>query len=83
MGTDYPGSPNIQADLARLPLYTTYGGYAGFGQRFNRFEGLGFYERRVGRKLCQFADELSRLVLDDSFALAKCAILCNTRDRKD
>jgi hypothetical protein len=38
MGTDYPGSPNIQADLARLPLYTTYGGYAGFGQRFNRFE---------------------------------------------
>jgi hypothetical protein len=38
VGTDYPGSPNIQADLAHLPIYTTYGGYAGFGQRFNRFE---------------------------------------------
>jgi Putative beta-barrel porin 2 len=38
MGTDYPGSPNIQADLARLPIYTTYGGYAGFGQRFNLLE---------------------------------------------
>ena len=38
LGTDYPGSPNIQADLARLPIYTTLGGSAGIGQRFNRFE---------------------------------------------
>jgi hypothetical protein len=37
-GTDNPGSPNIQADLARLPIYTTLGGTLGFGQRFNRFE---------------------------------------------
>ena len=38
VGTDRPGSPNIQADLAHLPIYTTLGGSAGIGQRFNRFE---------------------------------------------
>jgi hypothetical protein len=38
LATDYPGSPNIQADLAHLPIYTTLGGSAGIGQRFNRFE---------------------------------------------
>ena len=38
VGTDRPGSPNIQADLSRLPVYTTFGGSLGFGQRFNRFE---------------------------------------------
>jgi hypothetical protein len=38
VGTDRPGSPNIQADLSRLPVYTTFGGSIGFGQRFNRFE---------------------------------------------
>ena len=38
LGTDYPGSPNIQAGLAHLPIFTTVGGSAGFGQRFNRFD---------------------------------------------
>jgi len=38
VGTDNPGSPNIQAGLARLPIYTTVGGSAGLGQRFNRVE---------------------------------------------
>jgi hypothetical protein len=38
LGTDYPGSPNIQADLAHLPIYTTLGGSAGYSQRFNRLE---------------------------------------------
>ena len=38
VATDNPGSPNIQADLAKLPIYTTLGGTAGIGQRFNRFE---------------------------------------------
>jgi hypothetical protein len=33
-----PGSPNIQADLAHLPIYTTLGGYGGFTQRFNHLE---------------------------------------------
>jgi hypothetical protein len=38
VATDRPGSPNIQADLARLPIYQTLGATAGIGQRFNRFE---------------------------------------------
>jgi hypothetical protein len=38
VGTDNPGSPNIQAGLAKLPIYTTLGATAGLGQRFNRVE---------------------------------------------
>jgi hypothetical protein len=38
VGTDNPGSPNIQAGLARLPIFTTWGGLAGLGHRFNRFD---------------------------------------------
>src|SRR5262249_17157329 len=38
VGTDNPGSPNIQAGLAKLPIYTTVGGTAGLGQRFNRVD---------------------------------------------
>jgi hypothetical protein len=38
VGTDNPGSPNIQAGLAKLPIFTTVGGTAGLGQRFNRVE---------------------------------------------
>jgi hypothetical protein len=38
VGTDNPGSPNIQAGLARLPIFTTWGGTAGLGHRFNRFD---------------------------------------------
>src|SRR5690606_10985760 len=38
LGTDNPGSPDIQAGLAKLPYYTTLGGSAGITQTFNRFE---------------------------------------------
>jgi hypothetical protein len=38
VGTDNPGSPNIQAGLSKLPIYTTLGGNVGLGQRFNRFD---------------------------------------------
>lgn len=38
VGTDSPGSPNIQADLRRFPIFTTIGGTAGVAQRFNRIE---------------------------------------------
>ena len=38
MSTDNPGSPNIQAGLARYPVYTTLGGTFGFDQKFNRLE---------------------------------------------
>ena len=38
IATDNPGSPNIQAGLARLPISTAVGGTVGVGQRFNRFD---------------------------------------------
>jgi hypothetical protein len=38
VATDNPGSPNIQAGLARYPVFATYGGTFGFDQRFNRLQ---------------------------------------------
>jgi hypothetical protein len=38
VGTDNPGSPNVQAGLERFPIYTTLGGSAGVLHRFNRVE---------------------------------------------
>lgn len=38
LSTDNPGSPNLQAGLAKLPIFTTVGGTAGVTQTFNRFE---------------------------------------------
>jgi hypothetical protein len=36
VSTDNPGSPNVQAGLARYPVYTTLGGSFGLDQNFNR-----------------------------------------------
>jgi hypothetical protein len=38
VGTDNPGSPNIQAGLAQYPLYATTGGTLGVEQNFNRLQ---------------------------------------------
>jgi hypothetical protein len=38
LATDYPGSPNIAADYARLPIYTDVGATLGVAQRFNRLD---------------------------------------------
>lgn len=38
VGTDNPGSPNLEAGLSKLPIFATYGGNAGLGQRFNRLD---------------------------------------------
>jgi hypothetical protein len=38
IGTDYPGSPNITAGLAKLPIVTTYGATIGYLHDFNRLE---------------------------------------------
>jgi hypothetical protein len=38
LSTDYPGSPNLQAGLAKLPVFTTASGTLGVTQRFNRLE---------------------------------------------
>ncbi len=38
VSTDNPNSPNLQAGLAKLPVFTSFGGTAGVGQKFNRFD---------------------------------------------
>ena len=38
VGTDNPGSPDVQAGQTRFPIFTTLGGSAGVTQRFNRVE---------------------------------------------
>jgi hypothetical protein len=38
LATDNPGSPNIQAGMAKYPIYTTLGGTFGIDQNFNRLE---------------------------------------------
>jgi hypothetical protein len=38
LSTEHPGSPNLQADLAKLPVFMTVGSAAGFTQRFNHLE---------------------------------------------
>ena len=38
LATDNPGSPNVQAGLARYPVYATFGGTFGFDQNFNRLQ---------------------------------------------
>ena len=38
VSTDNPGSPNVQAGLARYPIYTTLGGTVGVDQTFNRLQ---------------------------------------------
>ena len=39
--TDNPGSPNIQAGLAKYPLYAAFGGTFGVDQNFNRLQVSG------------------------------------------
>ncbi|RDV03425.1 hypothetical protein DXH78_01750 [Undibacter mobilis] len=38
VSTDNPGSPNLQAGLSKLPIFTTAGGSVGLGQKFNRLD---------------------------------------------
>ena len=38
VATDNPGSPNIQAGLAKYPVYATFGGTFGIDQNFNRLQ---------------------------------------------
>ena len=41
VATDNPGSPNVQAGLAKYPVYATFGGTFGFDQNFNRLQVSG------------------------------------------
>jgi hypothetical protein len=54
VGTDNPGSPNLQAGLAKLPIFVSGGGTLGYTQRFNRFELSG--KASVDRTVYQASD---------------------------
>jgi len=41
VATDNPGSPNVEAGLARYPDYATFGSTVGVDQRFNRLDIAG------------------------------------------
>ena len=41
VATDNPGSPNVQAGLAKYPVYATLGGTFGVDQNFNRLQVSG------------------------------------------
>jgi hypothetical protein len=57
LSTDNPGSPDIPADLARLPIYTSVGGSLGVTQQFNRLEvALKGSLDRVTYDKSEFAD---------------------------
>jgi hypothetical protein len=49
VSTDNPGSPNIQAGLAKYPIYSTLGGTVGIDQSFNRLDlaAGGTFDRTV------------------------------------
>jgi hypothetical protein len=49
VGTDNPGSPNVQAGLLRYPLFTTTGVSGGIDQSFNRLQvtAVGSADRTV------------------------------------
>ena len=49
VATDNPGSPNVQAGLAKYPIYTTLGGSFGIDQNFNRLDiaAVGNVDRTV------------------------------------
>jgi hypothetical protein len=49
VSTDNPGSPNLVAGLAKLPIFTTVGGTLGLAQEFNRFQIIvkGTFDRSV------------------------------------
>jgi hypothetical protein len=38
VSTDNPNSPNLPAGLSKLPVYASFGGTAGVGQKFNRLD---------------------------------------------
>ena len=38
LSTENPGSPNLPAGIAKLPIYTQFGGTAAIDQRFNRLD---------------------------------------------
>lgn len=68
VSTDNPGSPNIQTNLLRYPIYTSVGGSLGAAQSFNRFElsATGTLDRTVYQQ-STFSDNSTLTNADRNF----------------
>lgn len=68
VGTDNPGSLNIQTNLLRYPIFTSTGGSLGVAQTFNRFEvsATGTYDRTVYQN-STFSDRSTGTNVDRNF----------------
>jgi hypothetical protein len=68
VGADNPGSPNIQAGIAKFPLFTTVGGTLGFEQDFNRLQiKLDGTADRTAYQDSQLTDGTSTTNVDRNF----------------
>lgn len=68
VSTDNPGSPNVQAGLARYPLYSTVGGTFGIDQNFNRMQvSLGATVDRTDYQWSKLTDGTSSSNDDRNF----------------
>ncbi|WP_411781905.1 outer membrane beta-barrel protein [Bradyrhizobium sp. UFLA01-814] len=68
VSTDNPGSPNVQAGLARYPIYTTVGGTFGIDQNFNRMQvSLGATVDRTDYQWSKLTDGTSSSNDDRNF----------------
>ncbi len=68
VSTDNPGSPNVQAGLAKFPVYTTLGGTFGIDQNFNRLQvSLGTTVDRTDYQWSKLTDGTSSSNDDRNF----------------
>ncbi|MGF6308339.1 hypothetical protein ABIB82_003556 [Bradyrhizobium sp. i1.8.4] len=68
VSTDNPGSPNVQAGLAKYPIYTTVGGTFGIDQNFNRMQvSLGATVDRTDYQWSKLTDGTSSSNDDRNF----------------
>ncbi|WP_375709912.1 outer membrane beta-barrel protein [Bradyrhizobium sp. Ce-3] len=68
VSTDNPGSPNVQAGLAKYPLYSTVGGTFGIDQHFNRMQvSLGATVDRTDYQWSKLTDGTSSSNDDRNF----------------
>ncbi|MEE4476188.1 outer membrane beta-barrel protein, partial [Escherichia coli] len=68
VSTDNPGSPNVQAGLAKYPLYSTVGGTFGIDQNFNRMQvSLGATVDRTDYQWSKLTDGTSSSNDDRNF----------------
>lgn len=68
VATDNPGSPNIQAGLAKYPIYASYGGTFGVDHNFNRLQvSAGATVDRTAYTYSQLTDGTSTTNDDRNF----------------